>query len=111
MKSIKEILAERGNTHGDFTDNSEIGQRLKEIVRSGKSWEQRSNIEKEAIEYVLSKIARWVSAPGFHLDNPLDCAGYMTLVANREDIINETTHTQYNQGKTDYTLEVRGTSE
>lgn len=83
--TTEEILAERGNTHGDFTDNSDVSQYLKEIVRRGKYWDRLSLVEKEAIEMICHKIGRWVSAPNFHVDNPVDIAGYATLCVERQD--------------------------
>lgn len=82
-KPINEILLERGKTHGDFTDNSDIAQDLKDIVRAGRYWHKRTKVEREAIETMCSKLARWVSAENFHPDNPIDISGYATLVVER----------------------------
>lgn len=81
--TVEEILTERGKTHGDFTDNSDVAQDLKDIVRAGKYWHLRTKVEREAIETICSKLARWVSAENYHFDNPKDIAGYSTLVNER----------------------------
>lgn len=81
--NINKILEERGQTHGDFSSNALIAQQLKEILRGGDSWDCRTAQEKETIEMICHKLARWVNAPKFHKDNPVDIAGYATLVAER----------------------------
>ena len=83
--NTQDLLNERGSTHGDFTDNADIAQRLKAVVYSGKSYQQRTPVEKEAIDMILHKIARWVSAPKYHADNVIDIAGYAQLVVDRTE--------------------------
>jgi hypothetical protein len=80
---IKNILAERGKTHGDFTDNAEVAQTLKAVLREGANWQMRSPVEREAMEMICHKLARWVSAPISHPDNAADIAGYAQLVVDR----------------------------
>lgn len=83
---VKDILNERKKTHGDFTDNADIAQRLEDVIRSGRHWDKRTNVEKEAIGVICSKLARWVSAEYFHNDNPVDIAGYSVLVSDRQGL-------------------------
>jgi len=81
--TTEEVLLERGKTHGDFTDNADIAQRLKYIIYSGKHYDKRTAIEREAIDMICHKLARWVSAENYHFDNPKDISGYATLVNER----------------------------
>lgn len=76
---IEHILAERNSSHGDFEDNAFVSQALKEIAHSGKTWEYMSDVEREAVEMILFKISRWVSAPKVAEDTIRDIIGYATL--------------------------------
>lgn len=82
-KSTQEVLDERKKTHGDFTDNAYMAQALKTIIRAGKYYGIRTEVEKEAIDMICHKLARAVSAEYYHQDNYVDIAGYATLVVER----------------------------
>lgn len=79
----KELLKQRGSTHGDFTDNSKISQEIKRVMRTGKNWEALPDVHKEALEMIAHKIGRWLSGDHMYDDNPKDIAGYATLVVER----------------------------
>lgn len=83
--TTEQILQERGTTHGDFTDNAHIAQCLKAIVKAGKHYDKRTEVEREAIDMICHKLARWVSAEKYHRDNPVDIGGYSQLVVERLD--------------------------
>jgi len=77
------ILAERGKSHGDFTDNARVMQSLKEVVRRERGWEGLNSVQREAIDMILHKIGRAVSGnPNWH-DHWDDIAGYARLVSER----------------------------
>lgn len=80
---IKNILNERGNTHGDFSDNAYIAQELKKVVRTGSIYNAMTAVQMEAIDMILHKIARAVSGNPNHKDHWDDIAGYATLVSER----------------------------
>jgi hypothetical protein len=82
-----EILDERKTTHGDFTDNAEIAQRMKRVVRDGVMWNECTPVQKEAIDMILHKIARAVSGNPNHNDHWDDIAGYATLVSDRIEVV------------------------
>ena len=82
-KSTKEVLDERAKTHGDFTDNAEIAQRLKAVIYSGRHYQTLTLVEREALDMICHKMARAVSAEKYHQDNYVDIAGYATLVVER----------------------------
>ena len=82
IPSVQYTLAKRGKTHGDFKENSEISQCLKEVLRSGKNWEDLSYPQKEALEMIFHKISRIVSGNPNEPDHWQDIAGYATLVEN-----------------------------
>lgn len=78
-----QILEERVKTHGEFKDNAWVAQLLKLTLRDGAHWDKRTALEREAMEMICHKLARWVNAPEMHLDNPVDIAGYAQLVVDR----------------------------
>jgi len=53
------------------------------VLREGRHWKYRNPVEREAMEMICHKLARWVSAELTHADNPIDIAGYATLVVER----------------------------
>lgn len=77
------LLKERGGTHGDFTDNANVAQAIKNALHGGKYWHNLTEIEREALDMIAHKMARAVSAPKYHDDNYKDIAGYATLVVER----------------------------
>jgi hypothetical protein len=83
IRSTEDLLIERGSTHGDFTDNADISQRIKKVMRSGKNWDALPDVHKEALEMIAHKIARWLSGDYRNEENPADTAGYARLVQER----------------------------
>ncbi len=82
-RPIAAILAERSTTHGDFTDNAFIMQRLKEIVHASKNWTTMTDVQREALHMILHKVGRICSGnPDVH-DHWDDIAGYAKLVSER----------------------------
>lgn len=81
--SIEAILAERGKTHGDFTDNARVMQALKRIVHSEVGWDRLTDVQREALHMILHKVGRIISGnPNTH-DHWDDIAGYAKLVSER----------------------------
>lgn len=81
---IQTTLKERQATHGEFSDNADISQRLKEVVRSGVLYNELTPVEKEALDMICHKISRAVSAP-YHADDYHDISGYASLVEKYRD--------------------------
>ena len=82
-KTIGDTLKERGSTHGDFTDHSKIAQGLKRVAYSGVKNELLTDIQREALDMILHKVARIVSGNPDHKDHWHDIAGYAKLVEDR----------------------------
>lgn len=83
--NVNEILQERAQTHGDYTDHAETTQKLKDIIRSGRTYGQCSAHERETLDMIAHKIGRIVSGdPHFH-DHWIDISGYAKLSADRND--------------------------
>ncbi len=83
--SVDKVLYERGKTHGDFTDNSLTSQKLKNVMRNtGKNWEKLSDVDKEGLEMIQHKIARFINGDSSHVDTIVDIIGYATLIRNKK---------------------------
>lgn len=81
--SISAILAERGKTHGDFTDNARVMQALKRIVHAEVGWDKLTDVQREALHMILHKVGRIISGnPNVH-DHWDDIAGYAKLTSER----------------------------
>lgn len=83
MTKTKEILNERQNTHGDFSDNAHYSQALKYVVVGTKNWEAMTDTQREALDMILHKISRICAGNADEPDHWLDISGYATLVAER----------------------------
>lgn len=81
--TLSDLLKDRKMTHGDFTDHARISQNLKNQVRGEPGWNSMRDIQKEAIEMILHKIARAVAGdPDFH-DHWDDISGYAKITSQR----------------------------
>jgi len=80
---LKAVLAERRDTHGEFTVHASITQGLKDFMRSCKGWERLSVIQREALEMNAHKIGRILAGDPHFKDHWTDIAGYAQLVADR----------------------------
>lgn len=83
MADIRKILAERGQTHGDFSNQAECAQDLKKAFHD---WAQHNKLTpcmKEAVDMILHKLARVATGDPFVQDHWDDIAGYATLVSDR----------------------------
>lgn len=77
-----EILAERGSTYGDFTDQSRIEQTLMDTLMAEPGWQGLQPFERSAMQMICVKMARVVNGKP-HEDNYRDMSGYATLAADR----------------------------
>lgn len=81
--SIEAILAERGKTHGDFTDNARVMQALKRIVHAEVGWDKLTDVQREALHMILHKVGRIISGNPNTKDHWDDIAGYAKLTSER----------------------------
>lgn len=83
METIQETLKDRGKVHGNFVDNANIAQYIKDRYRSiDTNWDTMSNSMQEALDMIGHKIARILAGDPTHVDHWHDIAGYATLVEN-----------------------------
>ena len=78
--NVTEVLAKRQGTHGNFLQNADCSQALKEII-DGHGDELLPPIAREALHNICQKISRIVTGNWQHTDSWVDIAGYATLVA------------------------------
>lgn len=74
------ILEERGKTHGEFRDNTEIAQALKSIIEADPSWPDMPSYQRESLHMICHKIARIIAGNSNFIDHWADIAGYAELV-------------------------------
>jgi hypothetical protein len=77
---IKEILEQRGERYGYFTNHAHISQNMKFIMRKSKQWTNLSDDKKEALDMIVHKIARILNGDPEYKDSWTDIRGYTKLV-------------------------------
>lgn len=80
--SLEQTLKERGDRYGSLVNNGYVAQSLKEYLREHPRWSSLSRDKQEALDQILSKIARIFSGDPEYKDNWHDIAGYATCVEN-----------------------------
>ena len=83
MTTIQETLVQRGNTYGDFSENARVSQRLEAFLRGTAGWHALSEVQKEALKFIVQKISRILTGNPDYKDNWHDIAGYATLAEQR----------------------------
>lgn len=83
--ALPTILAERHKSHGDYTHQADVCQRLKRIIHSntGLNKNPLTSTQLDALEMIAMKMSRIVAGDPNHKDSWVDIAGYATLVADR----------------------------
>jgi hypothetical protein len=83
MSSTKELIAERGKTHGDYSWQALTACQLKQIIETGNKCLDLSAVQRDALDMICVKISRIVNGDPDFRDHWADIAGYATLVAER----------------------------
>ena len=76
---MSNLLNTREKTHGNYRDNANLSQAIKDVLRSGKNWERLSDGQKEALEMISVKLARLLSGDKDFRDHWDDIEGYAKL--------------------------------
>lgn len=85
MNTIEDTLAERGKVYGSFDELAGTAQLLKGVLQDTEGWRSRLNhTHMEALELIMTKIARILNGDPNYDDNWLDIAGYATLVTKKK---------------------------
>lgn len=77
------LLAERGKTHGDFTQNALASQQLKYTMREYAGFDALTPVQKEALDMIAMKISRIITGNAGIADHWDDIAGYARLASER----------------------------
>jgi hypothetical protein len=82
-QTIDQVLAERKNTHGDFTETAQISQCLEGIIRDSTGYQKLTPAHREALAMILRKIARICTGNPNEEDHWRDISGYSKLAQDR----------------------------
>jgi 20S proteasome alpha/beta subunit len=80
---VDRVLDERATTYGAFTGVASVAQNLKHSLRQGDSHHKLAADQREALDMIVSKLARIVNGDPDYADSWVDIAGYAKLVADR----------------------------
>jgi len=80
MTDIKDLLKERGGTHGHWALQSRISENLWQIMLS--TDKAYSPSQAQALHMICTKLGRIAAGNEDEIDHWKDIAGYATLVAN-----------------------------
>jgi hypothetical protein len=81
--TMDSILEHRRTTHGDFTDDADLAQGLKSLMRQSKNWDNLRSFQAEALDNMATKIARILSGDPNFPDHWRDLQGFPRLVEER----------------------------
>jgi hypothetical protein len=94
MKTVNELLEERGNRYGVFEHQAIIAQKLISAIQlhlGRTNWESLNPDQREALQMICNKLGRITNGDPDYSDSWRDIAGYATLIADRLDSENEDT--------------------
>lgn len=77
-----QLLNERGNTHGPFSENARLSQAFETIARTGRNWDLLTDVQKEGLKLDFHKTARFLSGNHKFIDVLRDKIGYIQLMIN-----------------------------
>lgn len=81
---VEDTLAERQTNYGDFSDNAQIAQALKDILRLGPMWQACPPWARQAMDVMCDKLSRIVAGKNpLYKDNWHDIQGYAKLAEER----------------------------
>ena len=90
MSDIEATLNERQSTHGSFTENAVIVDRLMAVISNTANWPDMSAVQREAVNMAIRKLARILIGDALLLDNWRDLVGYLQLAINDMQILEGT---------------------
>jgi hypothetical protein len=79
------VLDKRAKTHGDFYYTARTAQDLKRALKDSPGWESLSQVRREALQMVCSKLARIVCGNPNELDHYVDIQGYIELAKPKKE--------------------------
>jgi hypothetical protein len=82
-EDIKETLAQRGASYGDFREQGRITQNLKRAMQDSPNWHRLPSYLKEGLDMIQHKISRMLNGDALFDDNMHDIIGYTKLMQDR----------------------------
>ena len=80
---VAATLAQRGQVHGDYSENARITQELKDVIRESQGYHYLAPDQKQTLEVICDKMSRILSGnPNFD-DHWHDIQGYAKLSESR----------------------------
>jgi len=76
---INVSLSKKEKTHGVYKETASLSQSFKDVMRSGRNWQDMNDQQKESLECIAMKLARLLNGNKNHRDHWDDVAGYATL--------------------------------
>lgn len=83
MAGIDQILEERGEKYGTFSEVALISQNIKSAMRHSRNWKHLPADMRESMEMVANKMGRMLNGDWTYTDTITDMIGYMKLVLDR----------------------------
>lgn len=80
--NTSELIDERAKTHGDYSDNARVSQVIKRILQSERNWLKLTDVQKESLDLIATKIGRIMAGDPHAKDHWDDIAGYAKLAAD-----------------------------
>lgn len=80
---MKDLLAARKKTHGEYLDHASITQAIKHVCYSSPNARNLLDHERETVDMIAHKLGRILSGDPHFEDHWRDIAGYATLTADR----------------------------
>lgn len=76
---IRDILADRAQTHGHYPLHAYITQRMKELFRAQENWHKLTDAQREFLDMDAHKLGRILAGDPTHIDHYKDISGYAEL--------------------------------
>ena len=80
---ITAIVDERGSQYGDFAEQGQIAQALKDYMREHTGWDRLLPHQRESLDMIMHKVSRILNGNPNHKDSWVDIEGYAHIVAIR----------------------------
>ncbi len=77
---ITGVLKDREESHGDYSIQAVIVDRLREVMYSTKNWYDLSSVQRDVLLVIAQKISRVLSGNPDFEDHWIDICGYSQLV-------------------------------
>lgn len=80
LKTIQEVLKERGSRYGAFPEHARITQNIKRAMVDSPNWDGLPDAMKESLEMIAHKMGRILNGDPLYKDSWTDMIGYTKLI-------------------------------